>query len=93
MKKQTFISYLKDAEGKTVNFERYAYKKAGTVYNNLKKYYAHLHSKWRFLYDQDINKTAYVAIYATPDGVNKEAEPVIRVSMDQFVKELQAGVY
>ena len=86
-------AYFKDAEGRTVNFERYAYKRAKTVYNNLKKFYAHLYDKWRFLYNDDITKADYVAIYATPDGVTKEAEPVIRVPIEQFVKELQAGVY
>lgn len=92
MKQQTFIACFKDAEGKTVNFERYAYKRAKTVYSNLKKYYAHLYDQWRFLYNDSITKAAYVTIYATPDGVTKEAEPVIRVSVEQFVKELQAGV-
>ena len=81
MKKQEFISYLVDKEGKKIDFERWACKKVSTVINNLKKLYTYS------IYKKDIERSEKIVIYKTPDGYTKEEKPTIEISIKELLTE------
>lgn len=81
MKKQTYISYLEDKEGKRLDFERWAYKKPSTILDKLKILYNDYYS----IYKDNIEKSEYVTIYKTPDGYNKEEEPEIKMNIKELL--------
>jgi len=81
MKKQTFISCMEDAQGRTIGFERWGYKRLSTVVNKLKYLYNEYHS----VYKKDLERSSFITIYPTPDGYTK-VEPIARISIDEIVE-------
>ncbi len=79
MKKQTYISYLEDSDGKMINFERWSYKKTDTIIEKLKELYQYP------IYKKDIEKSVRIAIYETPDGYNKNKTPKIIVPIEEII--------
>lgn len=69
MKQQTFIVYLEDQNFKMVTFERFSCKRLETVINQMNEL---LKSS---LYRACTKEAVSVAIYRTPDGINKEVSP------------------
>ena len=69
MKTQTFISVWKDTNGKTTNFERWAYKRLNTVVNKTAMLMQHP------IYRKDNEASVAIEFYATPDGFTKETVP------------------
>ena len=80
MKKQTFVSYLEDSNGKMINFERWNFKKVSTIQKKLKE----LYTNYKWVYNDDIKKSKYLTIYATPDGYNKEKMPIVKISIEDL---------
>ena len=78
MAKQTFIIRLEDKDGKMVDFERWAYKKAETCISKMIKLYSE-HS----IYEYNLAKADKVVAYPTPNGYDME-EPVWSVSVEEF---------
>jgi hypothetical protein len=83
MLEQTYVSYLEDENGKMIDFERWTYKKPKTIANKLKELYQEL-SRYSF-YDEKLKKAKIISIYATPDGCNKEKNPVLRIPMSDII--------
>lgn len=81
MKKQTYISYLEDSNGRIINFERWAYKNTNTVIKSLKK----LYNDYYFSYKSDLVKSDRITIYSTPDGYNKEENPTITLKIEDII--------
>lgn len=76
-KQQTFITVLEDAAGGLIDFERWDDKRAATVCRKVLELY-NIHRPYHFLYKQGIERAASLAIYPTPDGYHKAADPVKR---------------
>ena len=75
MKQQTFIAFFKDSNGEKIDFERFSCRRAETV----KKYIEQL---WKSaLYRACTKGAETVSIYATPDGIHEQPEPVAVVDL------------
>ena len=85
MRKQTYIIVLEDQDGRTVDFERWAYKRAQTCIDKIVELYA----EWPGLYGKNLERAARVVCYPTPDGYN-QAAPVWSVSVDEFRRMIDA---
>lgn len=85
MKKQTYIIILEDQDGRTVDFERWTYKRAQTCIDKTVELYA----EWPSLYRDNLDRAARVVCYPTPDGYDKSA-PVWAVSVTDFRCMVQA---
>lgn len=79
MKKQTYIICLEDQDGRTVDFERWTYKRSQTCVDKIVELYA----EWPSLYEKNLERAARVVCYPTPDGYTPAA-PVWSVSVDDF---------
>lgn len=86
MKQQTFIVMLEDENRKQIAFERFNDKKLSTVTSKILALYSP-NSSYHFLYKQDIEKCASLAIYETPNGGNDYIERS-RYSKAEFVQLL-----
>lgn len=84
MKKQTYIIVLEDQDGCTVDFERWAYKRAQTCIDKIVELYA----EWPGLYRKNLERAARVVCYPTPDGYN-QAAPVWSVSANEFRRMIE----
>jgi hypothetical protein len=78
MKQQTYISYIKDASGRMVDFNRWAYKRPETIVKKYAEALAKDPKFWRTIWKDGVT----LAIYATPDGYNKKPQPVITIPID-----------
>lgn len=85
MKKQTYISHLEDKDGNVINFHRWSYKRATTVARKLKEFYSNPTGISKNLHKRDLAKTKQIAIYATPDGYNKEEDPALVIPVNEIV--------
>lgn len=85
MKKQTFIICLEDEDGKTIDFERWTFKKVETCIDHMIMLYNGYYS----VYKDSLDKAAHVVAYPTPDGYNR-SDAVWKVSADEFRKLLKA---
>ncbi|MEG1758755.1 MAG: hypothetical protein RR235_09960 [Oscillospiraceae bacterium] len=83
-KEQTFLAELLDANGREVDFHRYACKRVNTVIKNITKMY----SRYSFM-AKDLNNTASVVIYSTPLGYG-DGELVWSVTVDEFRRMMEA---
>ncbi len=81
MAKQTYISYLQDSNGNMITFERWAYKKPGTIIRALKQLYS-----TNYIIKRDLERAKTVAIYATPDGYNRDSKPVLLIPIEALAK-------
>ena len=79
-KQQTFISYLENSEGKMINFERWNYKRVNTIIEKLQWLYSHT------FYKSELEKATYIAIYATPNGYDKDPQPIYKEKISNFFK-------
>lgn len=59
MRKQTYIIVLEDQDGRTVDFERWAYKRAQTCIDKIVELYA----EWPGLYGKNLERAARVVCY------------------------------
>ena len=80
MKKQTYLSYIEDASGRMVDFNRWAFKRPETIVKKYREALARDGRFWRKIWCDGVT----LAIYATPDGYNKEPRPVLTVSLDEL---------
>ena len=85
MKKQTYIIVLEDQDGRTVDFERWTYKRAQTCIDKIVELYA----EWPGLYGKNLERAARIVCYPTPDGYN-QAAPVWNVSVNEFRRMIEA---
>ena len=69
MKQQTFIVYLEDKNFKMVTFERFNCSRLETVKRQMQELLKNS------LYRVCTKEAVSVAIYRTPDGINKEETP------------------
>ena len=69
MQQQTFIAVLLDKSFNQVGFERFSCKKPETVEKLMKKLFDSP------LYRVCSKEAVSIAIYATPDGYNREKDP------------------
>lgn len=72
MAKMTYLSTIETVDGKTVDFERWACKRASTVQKNLLKLYT-MQSVALRIYQEELKSGAVVRCYETPDGYNTGA--------------------
>ena len=84
MKKQAHIIILEDADGITVDFERWSYKQAQTCIDKTVELYA----EWLGMYERSLNRAARVVCYTTPDGYHKAA-PVWSVTINEFRRMIE----
>ena len=80
MKKQTYLSYIEDANGRMIDFNRWAFKRPETIIRKHREALARDGRFWRTMWKDGVT----LAIYATPDGYNKEPQPVITISLDEL---------
>lgn len=59
MKAQTYITFIKDKSNKTINFERWNFKKVSTCLKHLRELAEHP------IYRKDFERAAYIAVYKT----------------------------
>ena len=85
MKRQTHIIILEDQDGRTVDFERWTYKRAQTCIDKT----AELYAEWPGLYGKNLERAARVVCYPTPDGYT-QAAPVWAVPVDEFRRMIEA---
>lgn len=71
MKRQTFIAYIVNENDTMINFERFSYKRLETVERSMKEAFK---SELYRICNKDAKA---VKIYVTPDGYNREANPVL----------------
>ena len=76
--RQTFIVYEEDAQGKILKFERFACKRLETVKRNMWKLYE--------MNNKSVSGSGVFVwkIYATPEGVHKDLEPVCIVHLPEM---------
>ena len=79
MKKQTYIIVLEDQGGRTVDFERWTYKRPQTCVDKIVELYA----EWPSLYEKNLERAVRVVCYPTPDGYT-QAAPVWSVPVGEF---------
>lgn len=79
--KMTFIICLEDKEGRTMEFERWGYKKVETCIDKM----VELYRTYSGLYVPLLKAADKVTAYPTPDGYNR-GDPVWSVSKDEFLK-------
>jgi hypothetical protein len=79
MRRQTYITKLKDENNKTVNFERWSYKKISTIEKKLKR----LYTEYYFLYKKDIKKAKYIVVYEASN--NEKQIEVKRMLVSDFL--------
>ena len=79
MRRQTYITKLKDANNKTISFERWSYKKISTIEKKLKELYANYY----YVYKEDIKKAKYIVIYEASDNENQTE--VKRILVNEFL--------
>lgn len=80
MKKQTYIIVLEDQDGRTVDFERWTYKRAEKCVDTMVK----LYGEYWYIYSRNLEQTARVVCYPTPDGYN-EAPAVWTATKAEFI--------
>jgi hypothetical protein len=80
MKKQTYLSYIEDVNGRMIDFNRWAFKRPETIVKKHKEALEQDRTFWRKIWRDGVT----LAIYATPDGYNKEPQPVITISLDEL---------
>ena len=78
--KQTFISYVEDAEGKMIDFNRWAFKRPETIVKKYSEAIKKDSNFWRMIWRDGVT----LAIYATPDGYNTEKKPCHTESLDEL---------
>lgn len=83
MKQQTYISYLEDQQKNIIDFHRWSYKKASTIVKKLKEFYQN--NKDYGYIKKDLEKAAQIAIYATPDGYNREKTPTLIIPIENLL--------
>lgn len=79
MRQQTYITKLKDENNRTVNFERWSYKKISTIEKKLKELYI----KYYYVYKSDIEKSKYITIYEASN--NEKQTEIKRMLVSDFL--------
>lgn len=77
--RQTFISYLLDEKGKYTDFQRWSYKRVGTILKKNKELYKHI------IFKNAISNAKTFAIYATPNGCNSTKELVLQIPIEELL--------
>lgn len=80
-RQQTYIIVLEDNQGRTIDFERWTYKRAQTCISKMVALYRTLNS-YSFARDM-LDRTARVVCYPTPNGYH-ESVPVWSVTANEF---------
>jgi hypothetical protein len=82
-KQQTFITILKDENDKTINFERWGYKKLETVKKKLVAFYKDMMG---YSYVQEeLNKTKYIQFDQDMNGNNKDFVTLKKMKIEDFI--------
>jgi hypothetical protein len=79
MKKQTYISYLEDGNQKMIDFERWSHKRVETILSKLSELYKNP------FYQIYMQRAETISIYATPDGYNRDRNPILRIPVTEIV--------
>ena len=79
MRQQTYITKLKDENNRTVNFERWSYKKINTIEKKLRE----LYTNYYYVYKEDIKKSKYITIYEASN--NEKQTEVKRMLVNEFL--------
>ena len=82
MKKQTYVSYIENASGCMVAFNRWTYKHPETIARKYAEALIKEGDFWRMMWSDGVT----LAIYATPDGYTKEPNPIISIPLDELSK-------
>ena len=83
MKEQTFISIFEDANGRTVDFERWADKRLSTV----KRKVFLLYKKYPFMLRDITKKAVKLAIYQT-EASGKHMNTAYECDMQEFLSKI-----
>lgn len=81
--KQTYVSYIENADGRMVDFNRWTLKRPETIAKKYTEALARDASFWRKIWRDGVT----LAIYATPDGYNKEQTPAYIIPLDALTAE------
>lgn len=79
MRQQTYITKLKDENNRTVNFERWSYKKISTIEKKLKELYINYY----YVYSEYIERSKYITICEASN--NEKQTEVKRMLVNEFL--------
>lgn len=79
MRKQTYITKLLDNNNKTIEFERWSYKRIETVERKIKE----LYTRYNYVYKDSLKKSTYIVIYEASN--NEKQTEVKRYLISEFL--------
>lgn len=83
MKKQTYVSYIENADRRMIDFNRWTFKRPETIVRKHREALARDGQFWRTIWKDGV----ILAVYATPDGCNKEPHPVLTIPLNELIAE------
>ena len=81
MRTQTYITKLLDNNNKTIEFERWSYKRIETVERKIKE----LYTSYDYVYKKYIEKSTYIVINEASDNENQKE--VRRYLIKEFLQQ------